>query len=393
MEQKKIVYFFCILLFGLSFASMLKKPTAFSEKENRYLASKPSLSVKAIENGSYMEDYETFITDQFVFRDQWIGLKTKTERLLLKQEIKDVYFGKDDYLIEHHSSSLFTSAQAQKNISYLTRFVEKINGNKNVSLQVAIVPTASQILTDKLPLFATPYDQTQFLQQIEQNIGSSHYVDVLSMLQEKNEEEIYYKTDHHYTMLGAYYTYVAWANAMSESSFSEHAITLTPMALDDFKIDNVSNNFYGTIASKVSDIVPPDTILSFTPKQRFQYKITDETKTTYDSFYNFDALKTRDKYTFYLRGNHPYIHVETTPPQNTNIDFYPDRHLLVIKDSFAHCFLPFVSNHFSNVTMIDLRYYKQSISKLIEDEQITDILILYSTANFANDKNINFLLN
>ena len=383
MGNKKIVFFFCILIFGITIASLFKKPVTFSEKENRYLASKPTLSLDNVLNGSYMKEYETFITDQFIFRDQWIGIKTKTERLMLKQDINNVFFAKDDYLIENYSESLFTSSLALDNISYLQRFSEKINNySRPINLKTVIIPTASTILTDKLPLYATPYDQRLYLNAIKNAVSEDNWVDMYSTLLEKKHESIYYRTDHHWTMLGAYYGYCAWAKS----------IGITPLSFDDFTITTVDNNFYGTIAAKVSDTVPPDSMVSFSPKDSFTYKITDETGATFETFFDDSALNTRDKYTYYMRGNHPYIKVETTPSSNVSKDFYNDRNLLVIKDSYAHCFVPFASNHFNSVTMIDLRYYKSSIEALLEENNITDILILYSTANFAENKNVKFML-
>lgn len=71
---------FCILIFGMTIATMLKPSTEFSETENRSLAQKPSFSIKTLLNGEFESDYESYLTDQFVLRDQWISLKTKAER-------------------------------------------------------------------------------------------------------------------------------------------------------------------------------------------------------------------------------------------------------------------------------------------------------------------------
>ena len=156
---------FCILIFGMTVATILKPSTEFSETENRSLAQKPSLSVKPLLNGEFESDYESYLTDQFVLRDQWIALKTKAERATFKTESKDIYFADDDYLIEKHTGS-FTSDMAQQNIRILQQFVETYEPQFGAEhMSVMIVPNAVDILRDKLPAFAAPYDEETYLNQ------------------------------------------------------------------------------------------------------------------------------------------------------------------------------------------------------------------------------------
>ena len=157
---------FCILIFGMTIATMLKPSTEFSETENRSLAQKPSFSIKTLLNGEFESDYESYLTDQFVLRDQWISLKTKAERAAFKTESKDIYFADDDYLIEKHTGS-FTSDTAKQNIRVLQQFIETYEPQFGAEhMSVMIVPNAVDILRDKLPALASPYDEELYLNQV-----------------------------------------------------------------------------------------------------------------------------------------------------------------------------------------------------------------------------------
>lgn len=89
-----IIILFLVLIFGMTGVSLLKPDREFSEKENRSLAQSPMLSVEDYFSGAFAKDYEAYITDQFILRDEWIGMKTKVERAVGKQEINDIYFAK-----------------------------------------------------------------------------------------------------------------------------------------------------------------------------------------------------------------------------------------------------------------------------------------------------------
>ena len=69
------------------------------------------------------------------------------------------------------------------------------------------------------------------------------------------------------------------------------------------------------------------------------------------------------------------------------------RRLLVIKDSYAHCFVPFTYSYFDQVDMVDLRYYNQSLAQLMEEKEYTDILFLYNASGFAEDTSLMKLMN
>lgn len=371
MRNKIKIIIFIMLIFCITIISIFSKEKNFSENENRYLAQKPKFTFKTFKNGTYAEEYEEYITDQFIFRDNWISIKTYTERAMLKQDINGVYFGKDGYLIEKYTG--FIEDQINKNINRLNDFIkiysEKV-GNNNV--KAMIVPTASEVLKNKLPLFAYDNVQKEILDYIKSTLPNGSYIDLANYLEQYNDEYIYYKTDHHWTSLGAYYAYNKWI----------HEIGITPYEKEDFNIESVCNDFYGTIYSKVNVDIKPDTIDMYTLKNKninfiLDYDLGD--KITH-SLYDFSQLEGKDKYAFFLGGNNGLVKIKT------NID--NKRKLLIIKDSFANSFVPFSSNNFSEISLIDLRYFNLRISEYIDEEEFTDILFLYNSLNFSKDKNL-----
>lgn len=360
---------FNTLIFGITIASVLSPKRAFSENENRTLASKPNFSFDALYNGKYTSDYETYITDQFVMRDRWIGVKTRTELLLRKKDINNIYFGKDSYLIQKVDTTDVDYEQVKKNITRVEAFSEKyakILGKEHVFVMIA--PTAFDILEEKLPPYATGYDQDAILDELVKRIPEN-WIDLRQVLKNHSSEYIFYRTDHHWTTLGAYYAYEAWANVVGEK----------PLGMENFAISKVSDSFYGTNYSKVHVNVDPDEMYIFDSGKKFSVEYNMDGKIK-NSLYETSYLDVKDKYSMYLNGNNAFVEI--------NSDEMNGKKLLIIKDSYAHSFTPFVTNHYETTYMIDFRYFNLPVSTVIEQYGITDVLVLYNANTFIEDKNI-----
>lgn len=367
---------FCILIFGFTAASVLKPSITFSETENRMLAQRPELKMETVLNGEFEADYEEYLTDQFILRDTWIGLKTAVERLLLKRESKDIYFAGDGYLIEKHTES-FSTGMAQRNIAALTQFTEKYKEQFGAGhMTVMIVPNAVNILREKLPPFAPADKETDYLEQIQSSLPEKVWFDAASVLRRHADEELFYRTDHHWKTLAAFYVYQAWAQ---EQGYSYPALT-------DYETQTVTDSFQGTIQSKLGIQTAGDTIELFLPGQRTACRITsDDSQETKDTLYDYPALDTKDKYAVFFGGNQAFLNIRTESENG--------RKILVIKDSYANCFIPFMLREFQEIDVLDLRYTRQKLSKRIEAGGYTDLLILYNASGFAEDMNVTKLTN
>ncbi|MFT4144085.1 MAG: DHHW family protein [Mobilitalea sp.] len=359
---------FTVLWSAFILWNLITPAKVFSENENRYLAAIPEFTFDKFIKGDYMNGINDYINDQFVLRDDWISIKTMLERVMLKQDINSVYFAKDGYLIEKHTDKEVSEQLAEKNKEYLVQFVDKyISKLGKDRVKAILVPTASEILTDKLPLFATGYDQNKYMDKLMASLPEGTFLDLRDTLMKHKNEYIYYRTDHHWTALGAYYSYEHWCKETG----------IKPLKKEQFDIILATDEFYGTLHSKVNVKVKPDEIYLYQMKEDMDYQLLYNLTDKTNSLYDYSKLKGKDKYSVYMGGNNPVVEIETN---NKN-----GRKLLVIKDSFAHSFVPFVVNHFEKTYMIDFRYFNGSMEAYVEENGITDVLVLYNTMSFVKD--------
>lgn len=359
---------FILILAIISFSNILIRDKDFSENENRYLSQKPILTIENVLSGKYMKDVEKYIDDQFVFRDKLIEIKTETQRLMGNKDINGVYIAQDDYLIERCLDKDFNYKQFNKNIQSVNAFISHFN-DKNVSVMVA--PTAGLILKDKLPKYAPIFNQNEAINIIRDEVKDSNFVDLRDTLHAHRDSYIYYKTDHHWTSLGAFYGYEEWC----------HQNSLTVNILD-YNIKTVTQSFKGSLYSKVLNRnSTSDSIDIFDEKDSKSYSVYyNFGKSNNNSIYDFEKLNSKDKYQVFFGGNHSEIKIET---KNKN-----GKHLLVFKDSYANAFIPFLIKDYESICVIDLRYFNKDLKKYISDNTISDVLILYNIMNFSNDKSV-----
>lgn len=371
MKAKITTFIFLFLLGVITVVNFVMPPKAYSENENRYLAQMPSFSFSSLFDGSFTSDFESYVTDQFAFRDAWVGVKTISEKVLQKKDSGGVYFAKDGYLIEMFDT--IDQAQYEKNLQNIAEFSQRMAAS-GLAVHTMLVPTAGSVYQDKLPAYAPEIDQDALYGQAAAVIPGM--VDVREALAEHKDEYLYYRTDHHWTSLGCYYAYRHWREETGEPIRD----------LSWYQQETLSDQFFGTTYSKASlYTAKPDTITAFLPGDGSTFTVSynngqTETNTLYERSY----LEKKDKYSVFLNGNQPVTKITS---QNKN-----GKKLLLVKDSYANTFAQFAACDFEEVVLVDLRYYKASLDSLVQQEGITDILILYNLQGFSSDTNI-FLLN
>ena len=375
-QSVNIAAVFLLLIFGFAAATILKPSSERSETENRLLEQRPDLNWGDLISGKFAEDYEAYLSDQFVCRDGWISLKTAFERATLRQEAEDVYFARDHYLIEKHTG-VFSTQTAEQNIRTLSAFFTDLSQSLDARhLTAMVVPNAVDILRDRLPAFADPYDEELYLRKIAEVLPDGVWFDSSAVLSEHSGEEIYYRTDHHWKTLGAFYTFRSWAQEKGLAGTS--ALSFQPVTVTD--------SFEGTIASRLGISGRADSIERYDPEFPFDYYlIYNQSDDIRNSIYQDSFLERKDKYAYFYGGNFGLIQAKM--PEHVT-----GRKLLVIKDSYAHCFVPFTYALFDQVDMLDTRYYNASISALIGQENYTDVLFLFNAAGFAEETSLARLL-
>ena len=371
MKAKPTVITFCVLLFGIALLNVFSPVKLMSESENRQLEQMPKLTWNTLKSGDFTRKFENFITDQFVARDTWVGAKTAVEAGFGRKSAKSVYFAKENYLIEMFDS--IDHAFYSRNLGHVANFANKVEEELGIPVQTMLVPTASHVLADKLPSFAPELDQSALLSEAEQLLP--HFINVSDTLSMHCNEYIYYRTDHHWTSLGALYAYNYWREQNGEST---HQIS-------DFEQEVLSEEFYGTTYSKARLYsTPPDTITAYIASVLLLLVNYNFGQIVTDSIYERSFLEQKDKYSVFLNANQPNVQI-TTGLEN-------GRRLLLIKDSYANAFVQPALADFEQVHVIDLRYYRKSAYDYIAEYGITDVLVQYNLKGFSSDPNLLFLV-
>lgn len=357
------------LLLVLLLVNVITPSQKLSEAENRTLAQSPRFTVDKFLSGKYGEEFSTYVSDQFVFRKNFIKAKANFDRFIGKKEINGVYICKDGYLMEGFKRS--EDRVTNTKIDAINKFAKD---NKNIKLSVLLAPNKVEVYNNLLPANAPVDSQKQYLSYVKSRLNKSvKFVDTLDELTRvKNNEQLYFKTDHHWTVDGAYIAYSSYCKA----------INIQPVGLNSFTKSLASDKFYGSLYYKnAAQIGEPDKLEMYLQQSGIVLlaKYYDN-KTKVPSLYDVKKLDTKDPYQVFTGGNHTQIKIRT------NVD--TDRKLILFKDSYANSMLPFLVNNYSEIMVVDLRYYSGSVKDLLNNGSYTDALILGNVNTFNTDSSI-----
>ena len=367
---------FLVILMAVFIANIIIPDKKNSDEENRVLQQLPSFSVSAYKEGRFESKVEDYASDQFILRNGFIRLKTAADTALGGLESNGVYRCRDNYLME--DITVPTKDVKESNTSALTAFKE---ANPDLKMYFLLAPNAANILSDKLPVAVSTANQNKYMDDFFETVESLGItpIDVRDTFKEAEKDtQLYYRTDHHWTTDGAYLAF-GQVNSVMELG---NKVTYTDYA--------VKNDFRGTLASKSGFVNGmDDAIKIYLPAEDSEgyensviyYSDTKE-KTT--RFYQVDSLDTKDAYTVFGGSNHPMYTVRT--PLDT------DRHLLLIKDSYANSMVPFLSQCFSEIVVVDPRYFYDNIQDIISSESVTDVLFLYNANTFFADMSLEMMV-
>lgn len=360
---------FILTLFFVLIVNLILPDKEQSEEENRMLYTLPAPSLTSIANGDFMEQWESYMSDQFAGRNLWRSLKVSLDRLGGSRMENGVYIGRDGQLLEDIAvpdNELFST-----NINAVKSFADAYS---DIPATVMLIPDAASILSDSLPAFASVEDQRQMFSMVERGLGDSvNWVDAYSILNKHKSEKLYYKTDHHWTTQGAFYVFQEAAASLGiEGDVS-----------DDYVSYTVTDSFNGVLASKSGvGLNEKEQIDIYVPTEGDDDVVVnyvDEGKKR-TSLYDSSKLETRDKYGVFLGGNTSVMDIRTVSTSQ--------KRLLVVKDSFADCFIPFLTPYYREIVVVDPRYYSGTMADIMDTYRISDILILYSGNTFMTDNNI-----
>lgn len=368
LAQLKFTMIISVLILATFISYMLRSESTFSETENRYLAARPEVTLSTLADGSFMRSFELYTEEQLPLRDMLVKLKAVIGELMLKNENNGIARGKDGRLFEKLVSY---DKQLDKNKAAIRNFA----GGTDRDIYVCIVPNSCQILKDYTPAGFPGISQKAQIDDLYDMLkmySNVHTIDLNDTLSEHEDEYIYYRTDHHWTTEGAYIGYCKLCKDMG--------IEAIDIQKDEIKEKlKKADDFYGTYQSKYRGImgIRPDTITYYDIPVG-SYEAGGK---KHDSLYDTDKLETYDKYAMFMYGNEGLGTVETSSFGDTS----RRKELLLFKDSYANCLIPFFTFNYDRITIVDLRYYAEPVKDLIKEHEDADILLMYNFMHFSED--------
>ena len=369
VQEKLVGIIFILTLFLFLIINVIVPDREKSVQENRMLATKPKFRLSSLISGDYDEKFEAYMDDQFVGRDMWRKLKVTVDRIGGSRLENGVYIGTNGQLLEQ--IEVADENHLAANIKAIKSFSES---QSKIPVRMMLVPDAANVLNHSLPALAKPEDQTQMFSMVRKDLGDSvEWIDVSTELNKHKTEKIYYKTDHHWTTLGAFYAFQAAAPSLGiEGDLSGNYVSYA-----------VSDSFNGMLASKSGvNLGEKEQIDIYVPTEEDTDLIVDyvdEGKRS-TSLYDSSKLKEKDQYTVFLGGNSSLLDIRTVSTST--------KRLLLVKDSFANSFIPFLTPYYREIVVVDPRYYSGTINDLMDSYRISEVLFLYSGNTFFKDNNL-----
>lgn len=365
MKKNTNIVGYVVLTFLLSifFQNIFTKDKTFSNIENRHLQEKPNFSILSLQNNMYINDLNKYVEDQFAMKTKWMNLKTTFEKSIGIKKIKNIYFGKDKKLIEEAviPDEDFVSKRIE-NIYFLK------NKYKNIPLRFVLVPNKISFYKNET---TSILDQKKLYYDFRNKLGNSYFVtDSYKVLNNHKDEPIFFKTDHHYTSLGAKYIY--------ENIYNKKDIK--------YKKYLVNNKFLGTSANQIAYYKNYDKLEIYTKEKDASYYLTyNDSNTEYTSLYDLKYQFSSNPYEIYFGGNKGLISIKT--------DALNKDKLLIIKDSYANSFIPFILDEYREITIVDPRYFYDDIDTIIKEKDINKILLFYNMNTFFEDTSFDRMIN
>lgn len=368
------MFVFLIFIYGMALWFLFAPKTDYSSSEKRYLQEFPETSVENIASGEFGSEFESYFADHFPSRNFWVGFNAYYNLEIGNNGASGVYKCDNGYLINKPVS---TDNKVEKNTNAIVKFKD----NVDVPITVMFAPSTGYIADDVLPTVHDEYNDDTYFESASKTFENNGiaFVDLRETFKEayNNGSQLYYKTDHHWTTEGAYTAYAQLCKNLATE----------PVAKESLNVEKY-DDFYGTTYSTSGFwLTDPDTVEVWNNPENtdnIKVTITEGTEVNeYDSMYFYDHIDEDDKYPVFIDGNHALTEITNSEAEGGTI--------IVIKDSFSHCLAPFLAENYSKVILVDMRYYKQSVSDIVAQEKPEQILVMYGIDNFATDTDIVWL--
>lgn len=341
----------------------------YSGNEKRVLSEFPAITFESLISGELGDSLETWLADHMPQREFFVGVDAYFKLLSGRNGEDGIYACRDGYLMA--APFEYNEDQIQKNVSNINAFVK----DSGLDSKLIVVPTAGSVLSERLPAMHGEYEDDKLFSDVMELLDGPKLIDVRDTLKFHADEGMYYRTDHHLTSAGAETVYRAYCESVNREP-------------TEFRVSESEEGFYGTGYSKSGLwLTKPDAVEIRTPEEKGNFIVTitesGETRTAEDLFFR-EHFKEDDKYPVFLDGNHAVVTVENT-------DAPTGRRLLIVKDSYAHCFATLEAYDCDIICMVDLRYYKGSVHSLVEEYGLNEALFIYGAENLNSMTDLGWL--
>lgn len=377
-----LIAVFLLFLFGFAIAGLILPDKEWSEQENRTLMQLPSMSseysgsfsekirngkfLDRVANGKYMSDITKYLADQFPMRDAFVGVKSAFEISLGKRENNGVVLGKNGYLIDRDDYP--STENLERNLKSIKTFSEVME-SRGIKTVFALAGKTEDVMLNELPSLYPVERREKLWNTVSEYVSGINYIDLRrTIIDSDSSNQLYYRTDHHWTTFGAYVGYEAVIGVFGAQPYPE----------DAFEIELVSDSFYGTTWSSAGmKWIKPDSMYYFRYDGDDKFVTTIDGEKSFCGFYDRVYLEGKDKYSSFLSSNNALVTIRQNDGQER-------QRLLIIKDSFSHSMAPFLARHY-DLDLIDPRYYRQIIADYVNENDIDAVLILCNIDSLTSD--------
>ena len=355
-------FFFLVLLFGLTVLNLVLPKKDYIDSERRPAAQMPEFSKETVLDGSFTKDFETYTTDNFVFRDAFRELKARLNYdIFQKQENNDIY-RKDGSLMKLERE--LDEKSIKNALSKFQRIYDKHLRDNNCNVYMVTVPDKAYFpWRDKDNIPSLDYDKLFAL--VKEGMPYAQHIDVTDELSLSD----FYLTDTHWKQENI----IPVAKKISEAMGNTYDSEFTKVKADvEFRGVNSGHSamtsLYDDLYYLTNDTIENCKTVNLEKKFTFP-KDYDESKET---VYNMEKLKSKDPYEMFLSGACAAITMEN--PKN------PDgRELIMFRDSYGSSIAPLLLEDYSKVTLLDIRYMNPEFIGNFANFKNADVLFLYST--------------
>ena len=260
----------------------------------------------------------------------------------------------------------YVGSLAEKYQSTVNAVADSLSGVSQVYAMA--IPLSSGItLPDELFSDIPGSDQTQAEKDILAGMGQNvKTIPLHDVMMSHRTEYIYFRTDHHWTALGAYYAYVQFCTAKG----------ITPHNLSDYEVSQFPGflgSFYNDGGKPDAMKNDPDTVNAYHPvSATASMKYGDNENSTLTGgqvIFDESTASASLKYGTFIMGDNPFTVIEN--PEVSN-----GESCIVVKESFGNAFVPFLVDHYQTVYVVDYRYYSGSVTQLARDKGVKDVLFV-----------------